>query len=212
MNIAGIVLAGGQSRRMGGGDKALRLLAGKPLIAHAIARARPQVGALAISANGDPARFQSFGLPVLADSIAGQIGPLAGILAGLDWASNLAGIGHVASFACDAPFFPLDLVARLAAALERNGARLACAASGGRSHPVFGLWPLDIRDELRRALTDEGVRKVDGWNARYPLATVEFAVGAADPFLNANRPDDLAKAESLLASPRPAADNGGKGK
>jgi molybdenum cofactor guanylyltransferase len=201
MNIAGIVLAGGQSRRMGGGDKALRLLAGKPLIGHAIARAQPQVAALAISANGDPARFHVFGLPVLADSVPGQVGPLAGILAGLDWAAALNGISHVASFACDAPFFPLDLVARLADELERSGARLACAASGGRVHPVFGLWPLDIRDELRRALADEGLRKVDGWTARFPLATVEFAVGTADPFLNVNHPVDLAKAESLLASP-----------
>jgi len=198
VRLAGIVLAGGQSRRMGGGDKCLRPLAGRPILAHIIARAGPQVAALALNANGDPARFAAFGLPVVADSVADFPGPLAGILAGLDWAARLTNATHVASFAGDAPFLPRDLVARLAAALAQ-GCDLACAASAGRAHPVFGLWPLALREELRRALAVEGIRKVDRWTARFRLATVEFAATPFDPFFNANEPDDLAEAERLAA-------------
>ena len=198
MRLAGIVLAGGQSRRMGGGDKCLRPLAGRPILAHIIERARPQVAALALNANGDAARFAGFGLPVVADSVADFPGPLAGILAGLDWAARLPNATHVASFAGDAPFLPRDLVARLAAALAQ-GYDLACAASAGRAHPVFGLWPLALREELRRALAVEGIRKVDRWTARFRLATVEFAATPFDPFFNANEPDDLAEAERLAA-------------
>jgi molybdopterin-guanine dinucleotide biosynthesis protein A len=197
VKIAGIVLAGGQSRRMGGGDKCLRLLAGKPILAHIIERARPQVAALALSANGDPARFAEFDLPVGADSIADFAGPLAGVLAGLDWAAaNVPSATHVASFAGDAPFLPRDLVARLAAALA-EGHDLAAAASAGRAHPVFGLWPLARCDDLRRAMAEEGIRKVDQWTARYRLALVDFPVMPVDPFFNANQPEDLAEAEQL---------------
>ena len=200
MIIAGIVLAGGQARRMGGGDKCLRLLAGKPILAHIIARARPQVTALALNANRDPARFAAFGLPVVPDSVADFPGPLAGVLAGLDWAAaNLPEASHVASFAGDAPFLPRDLVARLAEAVAA-GSDLACAASGGRTHPVFGLWPVALREALRRALDAEGIRKVDQWTARFRLATVEFPGGPVDPFFNANRPEDLAEAERLAAA------------
>jgi molybdenum cofactor guanylyltransferase len=197
VKIAGIVLAGGQSRRMGGGDKCLRLLAGKPILAHIIERARPQVAALALSANGDPARFAGFDLPVVADSIADFAGPLAGVLAGLDWAAaSLPSATHVASFAGDAPFLPRDLVARLAAALA-EGHDLAAAASAGRAHPVFGLWPLARCDDLRRAMAEEGIRKVDQWTARYRLALVDFPAMPVDPFFNANQPEDLAEAEQL---------------
>ena len=187
---------------MGGGDKALRLLGGVALLDRVIARLRPQVEALVLNANGDPARFAGFGLPVVADSVPDFAGPLAGVLAGLDWAAaNRPDCPYVVSVATDAPFLPRDLVARLAAALdERPSADLACAASGGRAHPVFGLWPVRLREDLRRAVVDEGVRKVDEWTARYRLATVSFADQPVDPFFNANRPEDLAAAEALLAA------------
>ncbi|MFO1059412.1 MAG: molybdenum cofactor guanylyltransferase MobA [Dongiaceae bacterium] len=196
--VAGILLAGGQSRRMGGGDKCLLPLAGRPLLAHILERVRPQVRALAINANGPPERFAAFGLPVVADSVAGFPGPLAGILAGLDWAAAAApGCPWLVSIPGDAPFLPRDLVARLLQAVEGGAADLACAASGGRSHPVVGLWPLALRASLRAAVAEEGIRKVDRWTARYRLATVEFAAAPVDPFFNANEPGDLATAERL---------------
>jgi molybdopterin-guanine dinucleotide biosynthesis protein A len=195
-DVAGVLLAGGRARRMGGGDKCLRELAGQTLLARVIARAGPQVGPLVINANGDAARFAAFGLPVVPDSIEGFAGPLAGVLSGMDWATdNVPDCPWVATFATDAPFFPEDLVARLRAATER--ADMACAASGGRAHPVFGLWPVRLRDELRRAMTEEDIRKVDIWTARYRLAQVEFAAHPIDPFFNVNSPADLAEAEDF---------------
>ena len=200
MKIAGVLLAGGQSQRMGGGDKCLRMLGGKPILAHVIERAQPQVDALALNANGDPQRFASFRLPVIADSVAGFAGPLAGVLAGLDWAAQyLPDAELVASFATDAPFFPRDLVRRLAVAMEEGGFELACAESNGQVHPVFGLWPVSLRDDLRQALAG-GLRKVDQWTARYKLVEVEFLAEPIDPFFNANRPEDLAEAERLVAA------------
>jgi molybdenum cofactor guanylyltransferase len=199
VSIVGLLLAGGLSRRMGGGDKTLRRIGGKPILDRVIERMRPQVSALVLNANGDPARFAVYGLPVVADSIADFAGPLAGVLAGLDWAAaNRADCTMVASVATDAPFLPEDLVARLAAGMAEAGADLACAASGGQAHPVIGLWPVRLRDDLRHALVDEGVRKVDVWTGRHRLATVEFPIGRIDPFFNANRPEDLAVAERLL--------------
>lgn len=184
---------------MGGGDKCLRPLGGRPLLAHVIERARPQVAALVLNANGDPERFASYGLPVIADSVPDFAGPLAGILAGLDWAArHRPADSWVLSIATDTPFFPDDLATRLLDAATAQGARLACAASGGRTHPVFGLWPVALREELRDTLLREGLRKIDLWTARYPLATVQFATTPVDPFFNANRPDDLAQAERLL--------------
>jgi molybdopterin-guanine dinucleotide biosynthesis protein A len=199
MKIGGVLLAGGQSQRMGGGDKSLRLLAGKPILAHVIERARPQVDALALNANGDAQRFARFGVPVVPDSVAGFAGPLAGVLAGLDWAAaNLPEAELLASFATDAPFLPRDLVRRLAVALEEGGFDLACAQSNGQNHPVFGLWPVSLRDDLRKAL-EGGLRKVDLWTARFKLVEVEFLAEPVDPFFNANRPEDLAEAERLVA-------------
>jgi molybdenum cofactor guanylyltransferase len=201
MNVVGLLLAGGLSRRMGGGDKALRLLAGVSLLDRVIARLRPQVGALVINANGDPARFAGFGLPVVADSVPDFAGPLAGVLAGLDWAAAFRPDWEfVASVATDAPFLPSDLVMRLLQGMRDAGADLACAASGERAHPVFGLWPLRLREDLRHAVVVEGVRKVDAWTARHKLVRVSFADRPIDPFFNANRPEDLTAAAALLAA------------
>ena len=199
--VVGLLLAGGQSRRMGGGDKCLRPLAGRPLLAHVVDRARPQVSALVLNAAGDPARFAAFDLPVVPDTVGGFAGPLAGVLTGLDWAArNAKESSWLATFATDAPFFPEDLVARLATAVGDQGADMACAASGGRAHPVFGLWPVALRSELRRALTKEDVRKIDLWTARYRVAVVDWPSEPTDPFLNVNRPEDLAHAERHAAA------------
>jgi molybdopterin-guanine dinucleotide biosynthesis protein A len=199
--IIGVLLAGGLARRMGGGDKPLRLLAGRPLLDHVIERLGPQVAGLVLNANGDPARFATYGLPVVGDSIPDYAGPLAGILAGLDWAAdNRPDCPLIASVATDAPFLPADLVARMVGAMTAAGADLACAASGGQAHPVIGLWPVRLRDDLRRALVDEGLRKVDVWTARHRLVEVPFPDQPIDPFFNANRPEDLERAAALLAT------------
>jgi molybdopterin-guanine dinucleotide biosynthesis protein A len=199
--VVGVLLAGGLGRRMGGGDKCLRALGGRPILEHVIARARPQVRALLLNANGDPKRFARFGLPVAADLIEGFAGPLAGVLTGMEWArAHRPDLAWIVTIATDTPFFPADLVARLLAAVEPNGADLACAASNGRAHPVFGLWPVGLADQLRRAMTEEDIRKVDVWTARYRLALVEFACVPLDPFFNTNRPEDLMEAERLLES------------
>ena len=199
MKVVGLLLAGGQSRRMGGGDKALRLLDGIPVLDRVIERLRPQVDALVLNANGDPARFARFALPIAADTVPGFPGPLAGVLAGLDWAaSQRPDCPYVVSVATDAPFLPLDLVAQLAEGLNDAHADLACATSGGRSHPVFGLWPVRLREDLRRAVVDQGIRKVDLWTARHQLTTVPFPDRPVDPFFNANRPEDLETAAALL--------------
>jgi len=200
-NAVGLLLAGGLSRRMGGGDKALRPLGGRTLLDHVIDRISPQVAGLVLNANGDPSRFASFGLPVVADSVADFAGPLAGILAGLDWAAtHRPDCPDIVSVPTDAPFLPHDLVARLRNEREEAGADLACAASGGRAHPVVGLWPVRLRESLRAAVVDEGIRKVDVWTSRYRLKIVDFPEErpGLDPFFNANRPGDLEHATELL--------------
>ena len=185
---------------MGGGDKCLRTLGGKPMLAGIAARAAKQVGPLVLNANGDPARFEAFGLPIAPDVIEGYAGPLAGILTGLDWtARNAADCEWLVSFATDAPFMPTDLAPRLLRAAKEKGAEMACASSGGRTHPVFGLWPVRLRDALAAAMQDEGMRKIDAWTARFDLVEVPFAVEEVDPFFNANRPEDLAEAERIMA-------------
>ena len=203
--IAGVLLAGGLARRMGGGDKCLRPLAGKTLLSRVIERVAPQVGSLILNANGDPARFAAYDVPVVADVVEGHAGPLAGILTALDWAAEQA--PHcplVASFATDAPFLPLDLVATMAEARDLAGADLACAASCGRTHPVFGLWPVELRADLRQALVEQGERKIDRWTASHRLVEVVFPGDPVDPFFNANRENDLAEAERLIAEYGPA--------
>jgi molybdenum cofactor guanylyltransferase len=194
--VAGVLLAGGLSRRMGGGDKTLKPLGGRPVLAHVIDRVRPQVAALALNANGDPARFAEYGLPVVADTVEGFAGPLAGVLAGLDWAARAAPeCRWLLSAPTDAPFLPQDLVERLVAASAR--AEVVVAASGGRSHPVAALWAMSLREALRAALA-RGIRKVEDFTRDHSLATVEFPTEPVDPFFNLNRLEDLDEAERLL--------------
>ena len=198
--MIGLLLAGGRATRMGGGDKGLRLLAGRPILDHVIERLRPQLGRLLLNANGDPARFAAYGLPVVGDSPPDFAGPLAGVLAGLEWAAREApDCPLLLSAPTDAPFLPRDLVRRLWAGRESEGADIAMAASAGRTHPVVGLWPAVLAPALRLALVEEGLRKVDIWTARYRVAVVDFPIEAVDPFFNANRPEDLAEAERLVA-------------
>ena len=205
-SVAGVLLAGGRAKRMGGGDKGLETLGGRPIIDHIVDRTRPQVSALLINANGDPDRFQSLGLPVRADVIEGFQGPLAGVLTGLEWAlEQVPGAGWVASFATDAPFVPVDLVSRLYEAAEKEGADMACAKSAGRAHPVFGLWPVSLAGDLRRAMSEEEMRKIDRWTARYKLIEVDFSAQPFDPFFNINEPANLDEAERLLSGERGAA-------
>lgn len=200
-DIAGVLLAGGLSRRMGGGDKTLKAVGGRAILDRVIDKARRQAVPLILNANGDPARFVAYGLPVVPDAIEGYAGPLAGVLTGLEWAAAHAPNAEwVASFATDAPFLPDDLVPRLHITVMQEGADLACASSGGQPHPVFGLWPVRLRHDLRRAMVEEGIRKVDVWTARFRLAIAEFPAEPVDPFFNANKPDDLAAAEALIAA------------
>lgn len=199
--IAGVILAGGLSRRMGGGDKGLLPLGGRPILGRVIDRLRPQVDRLALNANGDPARFVAFGLPVAADSVEGYAGPLAGVLAGMDWAAE-QGVEVIATAAADTPFFPCDLVARLRAAMAREGTPLAVAMTddaerGHSPHPTFGLWSVRLRDDLRASLAG-GLRKVVDWTRPHGCAEATFA-GAREPFFNVNTPEDLARAEAMLA-------------
>jgi molybdopterin-guanine dinucleotide biosynthesis protein A len=196
----GLVLAGGLSSRMGGGDKPLRAIGGLAILAHVVARLRPQCDGLLINANGDPVRFAGYGLPVVADSVPGFAGPLAGILAGLDWmAQHRPKLDWLVSVAADTPFIPADLVARLHRARAELRSPIACAASGGRKHPVIALWPVALRDDLRHALIVEGERKVSRWASRHGVTTVDWPSDPVDPFFNANTPEDLAEAERLFA-------------
>ena len=200
INVPGVLLAGGLARRMGGGDKPMRLIGGRTILDRVIARLKPQCDGLIINANGDPARFASFGLPVVADSVADFPGPLAGILAALDWtAANRPNVSHVLSAAADCPFLPRDLVSRLHRSLIAENAQLAVAASDGQSHPVIGLWSVALRDELRHSLVVEDIRKIDRWTARYRLATVTWPTAPLDPFFNANTVEDIAEADRLAA-------------
>jgi molybdenum cofactor guanylyltransferase len=198
--IPAVLLAGGLARRMGGGDKPMRKIAGRSILERVVARLQPQCDGLIINANGDPARFAGFGLPVIADSVADFPGPLAGILAGLDWAAaNRPDVAWMLSAAADCPFLPRDLVARLHRARIAENAQLAVAVSGSQSHPVIGLWSVALREELRHALVVEDVRKIDRWTARYALATATWPTEPLDPFFNANTAEDLAEAERLAA-------------
>jgi molybdopterin-guanine dinucleotide biosynthesis protein A len=201
--VAGVILAGGQSRRMGGGDKGLRLLGGRPMLAHVRDRLAAQAGPVILNANGDPGRFAALGLPVVADDIAGFAGPLAGVRTGMNWAVRHAPEAqYIATAACDTPFFPENFVATLLAATGGTPA-IALAAFGGQVHPVFGLWPVALLASLDAALA-AGLRKVTDWTQRHTTLIVDFPeahIGgvAADPFFNVNTPEELAEAERLLA-------------
>ena len=195
-----ILLAGGQARRMGGGDKNLIELAGKPVLRHVLDRVDFANRPIMLNANGDPARYADFSLPVCADVIDGYAGPLAGILTGLEWVvANQADCTHMVSLATDAPFLPINLIARLESALD-DGADIAQAMSYTRRHPVFAIWPVALADALRKAVIDDGLRKIDDFTARYHCVTVEFE-GTPDPFMNLNRPDDFDLAIEFLAKP-----------
>src|SRR5438105_5311744 len=198
LEIPGVLLAGGLARRMGGGDKPMRTIGGRTILERAVARLNPQCDGLILNANGDPARFAAFGLPVIADGVADFPGPLAGILAALDWAAaNRPEVELILSAAADCPFLPRDLVSRLYQALAEQNAQLAVAASDGQSHPVIGLWSVALREELRHSLVVEDIAKIDRWTARYRLATVTWPATPLDPFFNANTVDDIAEAERL---------------
>jgi molybdopterin-guanine dinucleotide biosynthesis protein A len=196
----GLILAGGLARRMGGGDKARIKIGGRTILDRVIATMTPQCSALIINANGDPARFADTGLPVVADSVPDFAGPLAGILAGLDWAAAHAPqTVDIVSVPGDCPFLPTDLVAKLAAARSDAGTPLACARSGDWRHPVAGLWPVALRDDLRKALIDEGLHKIEIWTARHGVAIADWPSTPVDPFFNVNTPDDVAAAEAMAA-------------
>jgi molybdenum cofactor guanylyltransferase len=195
----GVLLAGGLARRMGGGDKPLRLLGGRTILERVVRRLAPQCATLILNANGDPARFAQTGLAVVADTVPDFAGPLAGILAALEWtAENRPDIAWVVSVAADTPFLPDDLVSRLHAAREQAGAPLACAESGGQAHPVNALWRVDLRGDLRHALVGEDMRKIDRWTARHGVAHAAWPTEPYDPFFNANRPEDIDEAEAIL--------------
>lgn len=199
-SIPGVLLAGGRAQRMGGGDKPLRMVDGRTILERAIARLAPQCSRLILNANGDPARFAGNGLPVVPDGVAGFPGPLAGILAGLEWvATHMPEARWMLSAAGDCPFLPRDLVARLATAQAAEQAKLALAASGGQIHPVIGLWPVGLCEDLRHALVAEDIRKVTRFTARYKVAIVSWPTVPLDPFFNANTAVDLAEAERLAA-------------
>lgn len=210
--LLGVILAGGRSQRMGVGDKGLLPLGGKPLVAHVIERLRPQLPILVVNANGDPARFAQFGLPVVEDRITGYQGPLAGLQAVMRHALDMndeARPSHIVTVAADTPFFPADLVARLVQAQQAEGAEIALAASGGNIHPVFGLWPVALEGDLASWLSSGEKPRVSAWAKRHRLAEVRFgplqtADGAiVDPFFNINTREDLAQAQQLLTKLSP---------
>ncbi len=199
-SVLGLVLAGGLARRMGGGDKARIKIGGRTILERVLARLTPQCTAVILNANGDPARFADTGLPVVADTVPDFAGPLAGILAGLDWvAAHAPDIADVVSVPGDCPFLPGDLVARLSAARQAAGLPLACARSGDWRHPVVGLWPVALRADLRKALVDEGLHKIETWTARHGVAIADWPSAPVDPFFNVNTPEDAAAAEGIAA-------------
>ncbi len=196
-NIIGVILAGGQSQRFGGGDKGQNMLVNKTILANIITRLDKQLSNIAIYANGDKGRFKQYNLPVFADIIDNNQGPLAGILSGLEWVNkNYPKANYMVSIPTDCPFIPLNLVKKLIDAIN-SGAQMACVKTNNRHHPVIAIWPISLRKELSHAIIDDGIRKVDRWTMRYNIAHVEFTTNQFDPFFNINNADDLIKAEQI---------------
>jgi molybdenum cofactor guanylyltransferase len=194
----GLILAGGLARRMGGGDKARIRIGGATILERVLGRLEPQCSRVVINANGDPARFADTGLPVVADSVPDFAGPLAGILAGLDWAAaNVPNLAWLVSVPGDCPFLPKDLLVRLHEARLAAGTPLACARSGEWRHPVVGLWPVALREDLRRALVEDGLRKIELWTERHGVALADWPDTPVDPFFNVNTPEDAARAAEI---------------
>lgn len=202
--MIGIILAGGAATRMGGGDKGERTIGGVPIIERVLTTLSQQCNAILLSANGEPSRFARLGIPVVGDKIEGRLGPLAGILSGLDeTAARFPAARFAVTVPADAPFLPSDLVARLADQRVADRAAIVCAASGGRWHHATSLWAIDVRNDLRSALLEEGMRKMSAFVARHPVAHVAWPCEPVDPFFNVNTPEDLARAEQMLqALPR----------
>ncbi len=199
----GLILAGGLARRMGGGDKARIKIGGLTILQRVLDCIAPQCSGVIINANGDPARFADIGLPVIADSVPDFAGPLAGILAGLDWAAaNAPQTEWLLSVPGDCPFLPKNLVARLHEARLAAGTPLACARSGDWRHPVVALWPVALREDFRRALVDEDLHKIEIWTARHGVAIADWPAAPVDPFFNVNTPEDAARAEQIAAGHR----------
>jgi molybdopterin-guanine dinucleotide biosynthesis protein A len=206
--VTGVIVAGGLSRRMGGGDKTLLDLGGGTMLGCIIGRLRPQVGALIINANGDASRFAAFGLPVVPDEITDYAGPLAGMLAGMRWSlANAPSARHIATVSSDAPFLPADLIARWSSAIENRSDAIALARSPDGLQPVIGLWPVALADDLQAGLA-AGTRKILAWAERHTIAQVDFPqvdIGGrtVDPFFNANTPEDFALVRELLGRAPP---------
>ena len=199
-NIIGVLLAGGLARRMGGGDKCLQTLGGNTLLSYAIDVARPQVSQLILNAAGDGSRFVEFNLPVVPDVVDGSKGPLAGVLTGMEWAAhNVTNCEWIVTFPTDAPFFPNDFVERMLEKVHNKNADMACARSNERNHPVFALWPIKLAGELRRAMLEENLRKIDKWTAQYNIVNVDWSTDPYDPFFNINCPEDLEQAKEYLS-------------
>ena len=199
-STVGAILAGGLARRLAGGDKALRMVGGRTILSRLVERLTPQVTQLMLNANDDPRRLQGLGLPVVADSLSDHPGPLAGVLAALEWtALSAPEIEWVVTVPGDTPFIPRDLVLRLHARRQRDGAILACAGSRGRTHPVVALWPVSIRGALRHAVVKDGIRKVDKFMHGYSCSVVQWGTEPVDPFFNVNTPADLIEADRLVA-------------
>tara|TARA_B110000503_G_scaffold47467_1_gene77358 strand:- start:1976 stop:2614 length:639 start_codon:yes stop_codon:yes gene_type:complete len=199
--LVGVILAGGLSRRMGGGDKSMLVLGGQPILNYVVDLAQAQVDTVLLNVNGDAQRFEAFKLPVQADIVPDFAGPLAGIVSAMAWAKqNKAGATHIITMAADTPFFPVDYVSRMVKQMQVEGQRLACASYKGRTQPVFGLWPVDLFDDLYRAIVEDDMRKVDRFTAPYGVADVMFDELTDNPFFNVNRPEDLSLAEQLLAN------------